>query len=374
MSASGKAAIALPSGLKERSAHKHIAAACAQFGLQPARACYHRGPDLDEIGAFELLVADVSRQDERVLAAIETARAAGKTVLLTSYQKRAAPDVIRYTTSERGLGQLREALVLALRDELDVSAPVICITNQKGGVGKTTSVINLAAAFVHSRPSVLVIDFDPQANVSSILLDERREDLFDHLEQGRPLEKLIQPSTRNDRIHVIGTRWRNHPFNCADYTLLGKAIEGLRENYDYVLIDTSAGVDDAVRMAWQASDYVVVPTDLSVQSLKTLHRFIPFVQSQQKPAGFQLLGVFFTLVQPKSVAESKTTIRTELEKLIKNQKVHLLRKHIRLHDSIAKGVLHGRGVLETNTKSRAKNDYLRLAEEIEQLIGPHATS
>jgi len=363
------AAIAICSGQKERSVYTAIAGASRQFSLSPTRVCYKGGQDLDELSSYEVLIADVSQQDEIVKAAILAAKKADKPIVLTTYKAKSRSGVIGYRVSAPGLKQLKASLTLTLREILHVAAPVVCISNQKGGVGKTTSVINLAAVLAQRAPKVLVIDMDPQANVSSILLKSSpKHDLFEVLEFNQPIERLIQPSKQNDRIHVLGTSWRDHPFEGTDSGVLADAIGGLVWQYDYILIDTSAAIDKALHTAWEAADYVVVPTDLSIQSLNTLHRFIPYVQAQQATDNFHLLGVFFTLVQPKSVALSKAKIKTELEKLTRTQGVKLFRKHVRQHDSIAKGVLEGRGVAETATKSRAKGDYIGLTEEILQSI------
>ena len=367
-------------GKVEQAVYQAITVACERIGRVPVRAAYDGAVSKEAVLAAQLVTADVSEADENVDFAVSRASEAKKPVVLLSRKKGdSRPGLLTYTVSKAGIIDLTAALIRRFRQALAVRAPVLCLSNQKGGVAKTTSVINLAASLAHQEKElkslreiardILVVDMDPQANLRSLLLDGEPGDLFANLRSGKPISDLVHPSQENKRIHVLPTQPRVETVSFSNKSVLKNALEPLRTAYDLILIDTGGNVDDPLHVAWHAADYVLVPTDLSVHSLKTLEHYIPFVKKSQREAGFEFLGLFFTMVQAASVAASKAEIQKRLQALIKEQGIPWIPKTISHHDVFPKALIAGKGAVEARSNSQARKDYEKLGVEILKVIG-----
>lgn len=153
-------------------------------------------------------------------------------------------------------------------DPLERMSRVIAIANQKGGVGKTTTAINLGASLAVAERRTLIIDIDPQANATSGLGLERatiRASIYDVLIEGAPLEStLVQqlhfpyldvvPSTRDlvgAEVELVDRPERE--------LVLWKALQSVRDRYDYVLIDCPPSLGLLTLNTLAAADAVLIP-------------------------------------------------------------------------------------------------------------------
>ena len=146
-------------------------------------------------------------------------------------------------------------------------ARVIAIANQKGGVGKTTTAVNLGASLAASEKKTLVIDSDPQGNATSAFgfpKDPSRRTLYQTLILGEPIERVtidakidgldLIPSDKN----LVGAAVELVLMDNREYRLK-EAIQGIRDKYEFILIDCPPSLDLLTVNALGASDSVLVP-------------------------------------------------------------------------------------------------------------------
>ncbi len=195
--------------------------------------------------------------------------------------------------------------------------PPIFITlgNRKGGVGKTTSVINLASSLVRHGKKILIIDTDPQSNCSSILLnntkDQTKYSLIDALEatEGEGLLSGIVCSTYHPRIKIIPNTarcmlWERKVAQQSDAVMgISRLIskDPALNHYDFVFFDTPPNLGVMMNNALMASDYVIIPIPPSDQfSLDGLAAYLDLIGAMRKHnQKLQLLAVLITKYDPE---------------------------------------------------------------------------
>ena len=188
------------------------------------------------------------------------------------------------------------------------TAKVISVTNQKGGVGKTTTTINLAAALSELKKKVLIIDLDPQGNASTGLgvdVEDRELSTYEFLVEGVPLEKVameteilglsIVPATidlSSADIDLISNEKRSH--------LLHEALRKKKENkqkYDYILIDCPPSLNILTVNAMVASHSVLIPLQSEFFALEGLSQLLLTVKEVRQNANENLRveGIVLTM-------------------------------------------------------------------------------
>ena len=221
---------------------------------------------------------------------------------------------------------------------------VIAIANQKGGVGKTTTAINLSAALAKSGQKVLLIDLDPQGNSSLSFLDHTAIELsiYDLLtDTNSSPEDIIKP-TSIPGLDVMPSRINLAKFESkligefdAPFRLKDR-IDGLIKTYDYILIDTPPTLGLITVNALVASDYVLVPIQPSYFALEgtdDLLETVEKVKARPNPR-LQVLGVVITLL------DKRTTLARDIQEQIRTvfgDKVFstVISKSVRLEESPA---------------------------------------
>jgi chromosome partitioning protein len=221
---------------------------------------------------------------------------------------------------------------------------VIAIANQKGGVGKTTTAINLSAALALTGKRVLLIDLDPQGNSSLSFLDHTtiEHSIYDLLTDTDVLPELVIKHTSISTLDVLPSRINLAKFESK---LLGEfdapfrlkdRIEGIIKNYDCVLIDTPPTLGLITVNALVAADYVIVPIQPSYFALEgtdDLLETVEKVKARPNPR-LQVLGVVITLL------DKRTTLARDIQEQIKavfGDKVFetVISKSVRLEESPA---------------------------------------
>ena len=245
----------------------------------------------------------------------------------------------------------------------------IAITNQKGGVGKTTTSINLAACLADAGKKVLVIDVDPQGNTTSgfgvdkdsventiyeLLLGEC--EIGDCICQGVYKNLDLIPSNVNlagAEIELINIEKREY--------LLKNAIETVRDKYDFILMDCPPSLNMLTVNALTAADTVLVPIQCEYYALEGLTQLIQTIELVQKGLNPQLKieGIVFTMY------DARTNLSLEVVENVKdnlNQKIYrtIIPRNIRL----AEAPSHGMPVTEYDPKSAGAIAYQKLAKEI----------
>ena len=252
----------------------------------------------------------------------------------------------------------------------------IAVINQKGGVGKTTTTVNLGAALAHHGRRVLLLDLDPQANMT-VHVDKRpdleSDTLTNLLIDSAPLDELIQPTSLENLFvvpsdtslagveQVLANR-------IGRETILRQALDDARlaERFDFVLFDCPPSLGVLSANALVAADYVVIPMQaeyLSLQGMAKLLEVIDLVQKQLNP-GLQIACVLPCML------DSRTNLSAEVLHEIESHFGTLLTKtRIRNNVKLAEAPSFGRSIFEHAPDSNGARDYAAFALEFLEKIG-----
>jgi chromosome partitioning protein len=183
---------------------------------------------------------------------------------------------------------------------------IIAIANQKGGVGKTTTAINLGASLAVAEKKTLIIDMDPQGNATSGLgvdKDELERSIYDVLIEGFPAEDAVRQAVHFPCLDVLPA---NRDLVGAEVelvnrtgreNLLRQALRGLRERYEYVLIDCPPSLGLLTLNTLSAADSVLIPIQCEFYALEGLSQLLNTVTIVQKNLNprLQIEGVLLTM-------------------------------------------------------------------------------
>lgn len=254
---------------------------------------------------------------------------------------------------------------------------IIAIANQKGGVGKTTTCVNLAASMAATKRKILVIDLDPQGNAtmgSGIDKYEVAHSAYDLLIDELPLDKVIETETSGGYDLVAAnsdvTAAEVKLMECfARETRLRTALENFKDNYDYIFIDCPPSLNMLTVNAMTASDSVLVPMQCEYYALEGLTALIDTISKLASVvnADLKIEGILRTMYDPRNRLSSD--VSDQLKKHF-GDKVYrtIIPRNIRL----AEAPSFGTPVIYYDKSSTGAKAYLALAGEMlrreEQLI------
>lgn len=244
-------------------------------------------------------------------------------------------------------------------------AKVISIANNKGGVGKTTSVQNLGAALNKLGHSVLLVDLDPQANLTeSFGSGQTDESIYDVLKgaEKMPAVKIgedffLIPSNLDLSVAEIEFSTRTARENILQRNLIDK----VKDDFDYILIDCPPSLGLLTLNALVASDEILIPIDAEFFSLKGIDKFLYIVEDVRKSklnTNLKVSGVFVTMFE--NVVLKRDIISTIEENF--NQKV--FNAKIRKNIALAEAQSIGQDIFSYSPKSNGAKNYMALAKEI----------
>lgn len=246
---------------------------------------------------------------------------------------------------------------------------IIAIANQKGGVGKTTTSINLSAAMAASGKKILVIDTDPQGNTTSGFGIEKN-DLENTIYELMLSECSIKECILNDVIDSVSIIPSNVNLAAAEIELIGidkkefilkREVEWIKDSYDYIIIDCPPSLNLLTLNAMTTADSVLVPIQCEYYALEGLSQLIHTINlvKERLNPDLDMEGVVFTMY------DSRTNLSSQVVENVKshlNQRVFetVIPRNIRL----AEAPSYGMPINMYDAKSAGAEAYMSLAGEI----------
>lgn len=248
-------------------------------------------------------------------------------------------------------------------------AKIIAVVNQKGGVGKTTTSINLSASLAYKGKRVLLVDIDPQGNATSGLgVDKHaiKKSVYDVLINDMEISETIKETSVEhlklcpSNIQLAGAEIELVPLISREMRLKS-ALEGIKGDYDFILIDCPPSLGLLTLNALTAADTVLVPIQCEYYALEGLSQLMSTIKLVTKHLNKNLgvEGVVLTMF------DSRTNLSIQVVEEVRkhfNSKVYrtIIPRNVRLSEAPS----HGLPIIQYDEKSKGSEAYLELADEV----------
>lgn len=248
-------------------------------------------------------------------------------------------------------------------------ARIISVANQKGGVGKTTTTVNLGACLAYVGKKVLLVDIDAQGNATSgvgIRKPDVDQDIYDVLVNETAIADAILPSSRENlsivpaTIQLAGAEIELTSMMARE-SRLKTALNEIRDQYDYIFIDCPPSLGHLTINAFTASDSILIPVQCEYYALEGLSQLLNTVRLVQKHFNPELKieGVLLTMF------DARTNLGAEVVEEVRRyfqEKVYdtIIPRNIRLSEAPS----HGLSIVDYDLRSKGAEVYQALAKEV----------
>ncbi|HZS45104.1 MAG TPA: AAA family ATPase [Blastocatellia bacterium] len=246
---------------------------------------------------------------------------------------------------------------------------IIAVANQKGGVGKTTTTINLAASLAVAEMKVLIVDADPQANSTSGLGIKKGsfpKSIYHVLTLGEPITDVILPTDLEglwiapSEKNLAGAEIELIEVPDREF-VLKKVLHGLREQYDYILVDCPPSLGLLTLNALAAADSVLVPIQCEYFALEGVSELWDTLIRVRRSLNPDLTVEGFLLTMYDERTNLSSQVMADLRDFLGNQVFQtMIPRNVRL----AEAPSHGKPIILYDIKSKGADSYLRLAKEV----------
>ena len=250
-----------------------------------------------------------------------------------------------------------------------IMGKIIAIANQKGGVGKTTTSVNLAASLGVLEKKVLLIDADPQANATSGLgidVDSVEMGTYQLLEHSKTaLETIISTSSPNvdlipSHIDLVAIEIELVDKDKREY-MMKQSLEGLKDKYDYILIDCAPSLGLLTLNALTAADSVIIPIQCEYFALEGLGKLLNTIKSVQKihNPDLDIVGLLLTMFDSRLRLSNQVV--EEVNKHFSDMVFDtIIQRNVRLSEAPS----YGESIIKYDAASKGAANYLNLANEV----------